>query len=138
MPIYILEYIVFLGLFSCGIIAYALYKLDIKIKIDTELMKCESFIESRLYRAVVLRGFYVRTQMPCGKYRIDIALPTYRIAIECDGRAYHSTPEQNAHDRRKNSYLRRHGWRVLRFSGSEINWNLSKVISKIEKVVNNP
>lgn len=45
-----------------------------------------------------------------------------------DGKAYHSS----AHDRRKNAYLRRNGWRVLRFSGRQINGELSKVLALIE------
>lgn len=131
------EYIVFIGLLSAGAIAYISHKPanHSESYIDVEYIKCESYIERRLYKALMLRGYYVRTQVYCGKYRIDIALPSYNIAIECDGKEYHSTPEQKAHDRRKNNYLRRHGWRVLRFSGRDINGNLPKVISRIEKAV---
>lgn len=60
-------------------------------------------------------------------------LPLYRIAIECDGKEYHSNPEQRRHDQRKNRYLRKNGWRVLRFSGRSINRNMNKVIARIEK-----
>ncbi|WP_257985575.1 endonuclease domain-containing protein [Bacillus sp. V5-8f] len=74
---------------------------------DLEREKLESPIERRLDDALILRGEYVKSQVPCGKYRIDLTLPAYRIAIECDGKAYHSSPEQKAQDRRKNAYLRR-------------------------------
>lgn len=94
---------------------------------------CESYIERRLYNALVYNGYTVHTQVPCGSYRIDLALPAYRVAIECDGKAYHSTPQQKAHDRRKNAYLRRHGWKVLRFSGSAINGNLGRVLKRINE-----
>jgi very-short-patch-repair endonuclease len=133
------EYIVFFGLIIVGIVVFI---LDLKrgqpepIYVDYERAACESPIERRLYDALQLRGYYVKTQVPCGKYRIDLALPTYKIAIECDGRAYHSTPQQKAHDRRKNAYLRKHGWRVLRFSGRMIYRDLPKVIARIEKEVN--
>ncbi|RJR23634.1 DUF559 domain-containing protein [Candidatus Microgenomates bacterium] len=93
---------------------------------------CESYIEKRLYNALVYNGYTVHTQVPCGSYRIDLALPAYRVAIECDGKAYHSTPEQKAHDRRKNAYLRRHGWKVLRFSGRSINGDLNRVLKRIK------
>ncbi|KPD00586.1 hypothetical protein LR69_01238 [Geobacillus sp. BCO2] len=102
------------------------------VAVDYERAGCESPIERRLYDALRLRGYYVQTQVPCGKYRIDLALPAYKIAIECDGRAYHSTSEQRAHDRRKNAYLRKHGWRVLRFSGRMIYRDLPKVLARIE------
>jgi very-short-patch-repair endonuclease len=133
------EYVVFFGLIAVGVIFFV---LDLKrgqpepIAVDCERVKCESPIERRLYDALQLRGYYVKTQVPCGKYRIDLALPAYKIAIECDGRAYHSTPQQKAHDRRKNAYLRKHGWRVLRFSGRMIYRDLPKVIARIEKEVN--
>lgn len=99
---------------------------------DHQRLKCESPIEVRLYGALTTRGYYVQTQVPCGRYCIDIALPQYRLAIECDGREYHSTPEQKAHDRSKNAYLRSHGWKVLRFSGRQIYRSMPKVIRKIE------
>ncbi|MFC0559700.1 endonuclease domain-containing protein [Halalkalibacter alkalisediminis] len=62
--------------------------------IDNEYYKCESPIES-----------------PCGKYRIDLALMGAKLVIECDGKASHSSPAQKAHDRRKNAFLRKNGWK---------------------------
>jgi very-short-patch-repair endonuclease len=133
------EYVVFFALILVGIVFFI---LDLRrpqtqtISVDQERLKCESPIERRLYDALQMRGYYVQTQMPCGKYRIDLALPAYKIAIECDGRAYHSTFEQKARDRRKDAYLRKHGWKVLRFTGRSIYRDLSKVIARIEKEVN--
>lgn len=97
--------------------------------------RTESWIERRLYNALVKRGYRVITQYPCGPYRIDLALPDYGIAIECDGEAYHSTPEQKRHDRRKDNYLRKHGWSVMRFKGSQINGQMPKVIARIERKI---
>jgi hypothetical protein len=37
--------------------------------------------------------------------RIDLA--RYGLEIECDGKAYYSTPEQKRHDRKKDNYLRK-------------------------------
>jgi very-short-patch-repair endonuclease len=102
---------------------------------DMEWSKCESPIESRVYNALRYRGHYVRTQVPCGKYRIDIVLPHYRLAIECDGKDWHSSPEQKAHDRRKDAYLRKQGYSVMRISGSQINGNMKGVIKRIENKI---
>lgn len=101
------------------------------VQVDSERHKYESFIERRLYDALLFNGYYVKTQTPCGKYRIDITLPHQKLAIECDGKAYHSTKQQKAHDRRKDAYLRKHGWKVLRFSGSRINRDMAGIIRKI-------
>ncbi|WP_429472322.1 endonuclease domain-containing protein [Neobacillus sp. B4I6] len=84
---------------------------------------------------MAFRGHSVSTQVPCGNYRIGIAFVGPRIAIECHGKAYHSSPQQKAHDRRKNDYLRKNGWEVLRFSGRKITYKLPQVLTKIEEAV---
>lgn len=106
--------------------------------IDYEYIKCESPIERRLYETLKISGYYVKKQyvVPPARYRINIALPQYKIAIECDGKAYHSTPAQKARDRQKDAYLRRKGWKVLRFSGSMINGSLVDAIKRIEEEIN--
>jgi len=132
-----IEYIVFFGLLAAALLAFIFRpKADpVLSPVLSERLKCESPIEVRLYEALILRGYTVTTQVPCGKYRIDLALVGPRIAIECDGNAYHSSPKQKAHDRRKNIYLQESGWQVLRFSGRQINRSLPHVLAKIEKTV---
>lgn len=129
------EYVVFITLLGLAILCYA---LDLRRPQeegwhDPEELKLESPIERRLYDALKSRGEFVKTQVPCGKYRIDIALPGHHIAIECDGKAYHSTDEQKARDKRKNAYLKKNGWKVLRFSGSRISKDIKGVLNKIER-----
>lgn len=130
-----IEYIVFAGILIAGLLAFAFYKpgepvIDV---VTAERNQCESYIERRLFDALVSQGYVVRTQVPCGRYSIDLAIPSLKLAIECDGKSYHSSPAQKAHDRRKNVFLRKNGWRVLRFSGRQINQELSKVLFKIKK-----
>ncbi|MBU9714409.1 endonuclease domain-containing protein [Evansella tamaricis] len=100
--------------------------------IDLEFQKTESPIEIRLLKALRINGYYPRTQVPCGKFRIDIAFPVQKLAIECDGAAFHSTPKQKAHDRKKDTFLRKHGWKVLRFTGSQINGRMGYCLKRIE------
>ncbi|SEN80969.1 Protein of unknown function [Mesobacillus persicus] len=131
----LIEYIVFFSLIAGGLIAFYLHKPGEPVidYITLQQLKCESYIERRLYKALVSNGYHIRTQVPCGKYRIDLTLPEHKIAIECDGKDFHSTPEQKIHDRKKNAYLRKNGWKVIRFSGRQINRELKKVISQINK-----
>jgi very-short-patch-repair endonuclease len=133
----LIEYIVFFGLLSAGVLAYFAFSYGGKTAktLFDPRNKCESYIERRLYDALTSRGYSVTTQVVCGKYRIDLVLMGPRIAIECDGKDYHSSPEQKAHDRRKNAYLRRKGWKVIRFSGRQINKDLRKVLQRIEEAV---
>lgn len=94
--------------------------------------KCESPIELKLYRALARKGYKVRTQVKCGYYRIDMCIGD--MAIECDGKAFHSSPAQKKYDKNRTSYLYRNGYKsVLRFTGSEINCNVGDCIKKIEK-----
>ena len=46
-------------------------------------------------------------------YRLDLAYPHHRIAIEYDGRAFHDSPEQRARDEARRRWLRDHGWTVI-------------------------
>lgn len=43
-------------------------------------------------------------------YRLDMGLPEIRYAAEYDGLAWHSSPEQRAHDRRRRARLAEQGW----------------------------
>jgi very-short-patch-repair endonuclease len=132
-----LEYIVFFSMLAAGFLAFIFRRKESPMfdAVTMQRLKCESPIERRLYDALVVRGYAVSTQVPCGKYRIDLALVGPRIAIECDGKAYHSSPEQKAHDRRKDAYLRKNGWKVLRFSGRQITRGLPHILHKIEEEV---
>ncbi|TDL92058.1 DUF559 domain-containing protein [Vibrio vulnificus] len=40
-----------------------------------------------------------------------------------------------AHDKKRDAYLRSIGWKTLRFSGSTINGNMSKVITRIKSEI---
>ncbi|MGH8159334.1 MAG: endonuclease domain-containing protein [Rhodanobacter sp.] len=65
----------------------------------------------------------LRTQVPVGKYTVDMALlgGQISVAVECDGRAFHdSNSEQVTHDRQRDRSLAEQGFVVARFTGSEI------------------
>jgi very-short-patch-repair endonuclease len=53
---------------------------------------------------------------PLGPYRIDLAFPAQRVAVEVDGWAYHVDPERFRNDRRKGNFITRSGWDLLRFT----------------------
>lgn len=128
------DYLVFFALLAVPIALCWRY-LPLPVYVDDPYKNCESPIERRLYLALLQNGYQIETQTPCGPYRIDITIPGARIAIEADGKAYHSSPSQKAHDRKKDAYLRRQGWKVIRISGRQINGNLQGVINKIKNEV---
>lgn len=129
------EYLVFFGLILFTLILYFRYK-DKVVPVyegDPYLNKCESPIETRLYKALKFNGYSPVTQHPVGRYRIDIAFPGSLLALECDGKEFHSSPKQKAHDRRKDRYLKENGWTVLRFSGRRIYKEMPQVLGTIEE-----
>ena len=66
-------------------------------------------------------------------YRIDLAYPERRVAVEYDGREAHErTPEQREHDRRRRRWLRENGWTIIvlrrgDFSGAALDRWLNKL-----------
>lgn len=91
--------------------------------------RLESPIEEAFWRAFLDAKLPelsdLRAQHPVfdGRYRIDFALPDQKIGIELDGYAHHSSPEAFTRDRARQRELELDGWRIIRFSGSEINKN---------------
>jgi len=80
-------------------------------------------------------------------YRLDFALiyekfindeliKEVKIAIECDGHDFHSSKEQIRKDSIRSRKLMSNGWRVIRYSGSEIyqNANRSEIRSAISEI----
>ena len=46
-------------------------------------------------------------------YRLDLAYPHARIAVEYDGEEFHSSPEARERDRIRRQWLRDQGWTVI-------------------------
>lgn len=63
-------------------------------------------------------------------YKIDIAHPSLRIAIEVDGLG-HMTQKAKAKDAKKHVFLESKGWKVFRFTNKEIQDNLCNVVNRI-------
>lgn len=106
---------------------------------------CDSPIEVQLGAAVVMfferagarlrlcksfdlrnapEGLLLVPQFAWSHYRSDWAIMSARshgaLLIECDGKDFHSSPAQKAHDARKDASARDYGFLTLRFTGSEI------------------
>jgi very-short-patch-repair endonuclease len=89
--------------------------------------RAESPPESRLRVLLVLAGLppvpqhEVRTG--AGWFRLDLAYPDLRIAIEYDGREVHDKADAFASDRRRQNALVAEGWIVLRFTAADLRKN---------------
>ncbi|MFE5734119.1 AAA domain-containing protein [Streptomyces sp. NPDC056528] len=79
----------------------------------------DSLFEQRVFLALRRRGYRVRPQYPAGRYRIDLVVEggTRRLAVECDGDAYHTEENADA-DAFRQRELERVGWTFVRIRGS--------------------
>lgn len=46
-------------------------------------------------------------------YRLDLAYPKHKVAIEYDGAAFHDSPEHRRRDEQRRAWLRARGWTVI-------------------------
>jgi very-short-patch-repair endonuclease len=63
-------------------------------------------------------------------YKVDIANPTLKVAVEVDGMS-HQALERRKQDRKKEKALSERGWTVLRFSNEEVMENLSTCVQTV-------
>lgn len=92
-------------------------------------------IELALMKELDARLIPYRKQHQIAHWLIDITLPEHRIAIECDGDYWHSSPKQKQKDANKDSWLIAHKWRIFRFLGSEILASPQRCIDTIVKAI---
>lgn len=66
---------------------------------------------------------------------IDFAEPRLRIAIEVDGRAYHSDRRAFEHDRKRQNMLALRGWIILRFTWERIIQDPEGVMAEVARAI---
>jgi hypothetical protein len=72
-------------------------------------------IEAAAWQQIRCLGLPLYPQYPVGRYFVDFGDPVRRIAIECDGKAYHDAERDAARD----AQIRALGWSVHRFTGRQ-------------------
>jgi very-short-patch-repair endonuclease len=72
---------------------------------------------------------------PFGPWRIDLAFPAQKVAVEVDGWAWHVDPERFRADRRKQNALVRTGWDPLRFTWHDLDQRPDAVLTEIRETV---
>jgi very-short-patch-repair endonuclease len=72
---------------------------------------------------------------PFGPWRVDLAFPAARVAVEVDGWAWHVDAERFRTDRRKQNALVRAGWVPLRFTWHDLVGRPQEVLAEIRAAV---
>ncbi|WP_018682876.1 AAA domain-containing protein [Actinokineospora enzanensis] len=76
----------------------------------------DSLFEQRVFLDITARGYHVTPQVETNGRRIDLVVTgaSGKLAVECDGDAFHTTPEQRAADLQREQELKRCGWTFWR------------------------
>src|SRR5579859_4761526 len=86
-------------------------------------------------REVAPKGSHFRRQATIGPYFADFACHSTGVVIEVDG-GQHGQSSQITRDRIRDAYLRRSGYRVLRFWNNDIRENIEGVLTVICNALN--
>jgi very-short-patch-repair endonuclease len=90
----------------------------------------------RLLKEAGITGW--KTNYPVGGYKVDVAFPKQKVAIETDGWAFHSDPEAFVKDRNRQNAIALLGWQVLRFTWLDLTEYPQRVIAEIRRAIRSP
>jgi len=94
-----------------------------------------SSLEVTIADLLTTLGIPFEHNKPVGSFLCDFVLEQYRLVIECDGVYWHNRPFQIVQDRRKNNYLIKCGYSVLRLPEDDIRHNLAACRTRILECV---
>lgn len=79
-----------------------------------------SLLEIKMEKALILSKLKFEREVKFKRFHVDFLLEKYKTAIECDGEYWHLLPSVIDRDRRKDILLQGLGYKVLRFTGNEL------------------
>lgn len=95
--------------------------------------RCQSPAELAFWQAAseLLPGLVRQFHVAGTRYHLDFAMSEHKIGIEIDGHEWHSTRQQRQHDSQRDRILMGLGWRVLRFTASEVTRNADRCAEEV-------
>lgn len=75
-----------------------------------------------------------RVELPTGRIKLDRAWPEVKLAVELDGTAHHTSPEDRRKDLARDRALAALGWVVLRFTYADVLRDPDGVRAKVLEV----
>jgi very-short-patch-repair endonuclease len=93
----------------------------------------DSLFEQRVFREIRQRGYFAVPQYRVGTRSLDIVVVGAggRLAVECDGHYWHTSPSQQTSDARRDRELRRMGWDVVRIRESEYEFDAARELAPL-------
>lgn len=123
-----------------GLLEYAANPNEVERQRTNVTALADSEFEVQVAMKLKARGYHIVQQWKVGAYSIDM-VAVYgdkKIAIECDGDRYHSSPKQVQHDMERQTILERIGWTFIRIRGSEYfrqpEATIERVVAELEKL----
>ena len=108
------------------------YKPHLKARarsLRNNLTDAEQRLWNRLRRKQV-SGIQFYRQKPIGNYIVDFYAPLVQLFVEVDG-SHHFDGIQAKHDKQRNEYLERLGFKVLRFDDRQVLMQTDAVVEEI-------
>lgn len=104
-----------------------------KVTEDERCRPFDSLFEQRVFLRIRDRGFTVVPQFEVNGRRIDLVVvgAKGRLAVECDGDAWHSSPEQRLADIDRELELKRCGWEFWRIRESEFYFDPDRALASL-------
>ena len=97
-----------------------------------EMTPSETLLWQHLRKEIT--GFKFRRQHAIGDYIADFVCLEQKIVIEVDG-GYHFTESQQIDDTLRSEILLDKGYRVVRFTNEEVDYNPQEVIKRIKEIL---
>jgi very-short-patch-repair endonuclease len=97
--------------------------------------RCESPMEEKFWSAAAGEIDGLTPQFQIGEYRVDFAIQPRKVVIEIDGHDFHKTPEQRTEDAQRQRRLEAIGWRVVRFTGKEVDRDAPGCVRELEAII---
>lgn len=104
-----------------------------KLKFARRLREDQTPAESKLWHIIRNRqigGYKFRRQQPIGQYIVDFYCSQSQLVIEIDGDTH---ADQIEYDQARTKWLAKEGYKLIRFTNSDIHANLENVADEILK-----
>ncbi|MDR3354087.1 MAG: DUF559 domain-containing protein [Synergistaceae bacterium] len=93
--------------------------------------------EESVGKSLIAAGYSITQQYEVGAYRIDMVVSCgkKKVALECDGEAWHSSEYQIRSDMERQAILERIGWQFIRIRGSEYYRDPDKTMQRVKNAL---
>ncbi|WP_326316578.1 DUF559 domain-containing protein [Halobacillus sp. HZG1] len=127
-----IEYAAFMTLLVLAI----LLTLRVRNEEQPEAVDADGFSSNlvrKLYEGFLAYGLQPTLRYQVEKYTVDVAFPELKIAVEAVEHDFLISSDVWEDEWEKESYLKNHGWTVMRFSGARIDEDLSRIVEKVSR-----